>query len=56
MIFDLTAALEARRRARLWGAIKEAAALIQSCADPQKQWRAMHELRKLQSMLGNPVL
>jgi|GEM_PF-2168782 hypothetical protein len=56
MIYDLTTALEARRRARLWGAIKTAAALIQSCPDPQRQWRAMHELRKLQARLGNPTL
>lgn len=56
MIYDLTAALEARRRARLWGAIKTAAALIQSCPDPQRQWRAMAELRKLQARLGNPTL
>jgi ATP-dependent protease HslVU (ClpYQ) peptidase subunit len=55
-MFDLTAALEARRRARLWGAIKTAAAMIQNCPDLQKQWRAMHELRKLQAMLGNPAL
>jgi hypothetical protein len=56
MTFDLTAAIEARRRARLWGAIKEAAALIQACEDQQNQWRAMHELRRLQAMLGNPSL
>ncbi len=55
-MFDLTASLEARRRARLWAAIKEAAALIQSCPDPQRQWRAMAELRKLQAMLKNPKL
>lgn len=56
MTYDLTKAIEARRRARLWGAIKEAAALIQACDDTQKQWRAMSELRKLQAMLGNPSL
>lgn len=56
MTYDLTSALESRRRARLWGAIKEAAAMIHACPDPQKQWRAMHELRRLQAMLGHPAL
>ena len=56
MAFDLTASLEARRKARLARAILDAAELIRNCPDPQKQWRATHELRKLQSRLRNPVL
>lgn len=55
-MFDLTKSIEARRRARLRGAIKTAAAMIQACPDPQKQWRAMRELRRLQAMLGSPSL
>jgi len=56
MAFDLTAAIEARRKARLTRAILDAAELIRSCPDLQKQWRATHELRKLQKRLKNPVL
>ena len=56
MAFDLTASLEARRKARLARAILDAAELIRNCPDPQKQWRAMAELRKLQVRLKNPVL
>lgn len=55
-MFDLTAAIEARRRARLVAAIKTAARMISDCPDPHRQWRAMHELRKLQTRLRNPVL
>jgi hypothetical protein len=53
---DLTAQITLKERQRIAGAIKEAAAMIQACPDPQKQWRAMHELRKLQAMLGSPSL
>jgi len=56
MAFNLTAAIEANRKARLTRAILDAAELIRNCPDPQKQWRATHELRKLQSRLRNPVL
>lgn len=55
-MFDLTKALEAQRRAKLVRAIKTAAKLIQDCPDERKQWRAMHQLRKLQVQLRNPVL
>ncbi len=55
-MFDLTASLESHRRAKLVRAIKEGAKLIADCPDPQKQWRAMHELKKLQVRLRNPVL
>lgn len=54
--YDLTASIEAHRRAKLVRAIKEAARMIADCPDPQKQWRACHELRKLQVRLKNPVL
>jgi hypothetical protein len=30
--------------------------LIADCPDPQRQWAAMRELRKLQQMLGNPAI
>jgi hypothetical protein len=53
---DLTAYLERQRKAKLVAAIKTAARLIQDCPDPQKQWRAMHELRKLQIRLNYPTL
>lgn len=56
MAFDLTASLDARRKTRLARAILDAAELIRNCPDPQKQWRATHELRKLQARLRNPVL
>lgn len=56
MAFDLTASLESHRRAKLVRAIKEAARLIADCPDEQKRWRCMHELRKLQVQLKNPVL
>lgn len=55
-MFDLTASLEAHRRAKLVGAIKEAARMIADCPDEQKRWRCMHELRKLQARLKYPVL
>jgi hypothetical protein len=53
---DLTAYLERQRKAKLVAAIKTAAKLIQDCPDPQKQWRAMAELRKLQARLNYPTL
>lgn len=55
-MFDLTESLEAQRRAKLTAAIKTAAKLIADCPDERKQWKAMHELRKLQIRLRNPVL
>ena len=55
-MFNLTQSLEAQRRAKLVGAIKEASRLIADCPDPQRQWLAMRELRKLQQMLGNPAI
>jgi len=56
MTFNLSAHLEAHRKAKLVAAIKTAAKLIADCPDEQKRWRAMHELRKLQIRLKNPVL
>lgn len=56
MAFDLTASLEAHRRAKLVRAIKEGARLISECPDERKQWAAMHKLRQLQKMLGNPSI
>jgi hypothetical protein len=53
---DLTAYLERQNKAKLVAAIKTAAKLIQDCPDPQKQWRAMAELRKLQARLNYPTL
>lgn len=56
MAFDLTDFIERQRKAKLVAAIKEAAKLIADCPDLHKQWKAMHELRKLQVRLRNPVL
>jgi hypothetical protein len=53
---DLTGYLERQRKAKLVAAIKTAARMIQDCPDPQKQWRAMHLLRKLQARLNYPTL
>ncbi len=53
---DLTAYIERQNRAKLKAAIKTAARMIQDCPDPQRQWRAMAELRKLQIRLKYPVL
>ena len=53
---DLTAYLERQRKAKLVAAIKTAARLIQDCPDPQNQWLAMHQLRKLQARLKYPAL
>jgi hypothetical protein len=55
-MFDLTAQLDRQRKAKLRAAINTAAQMIADCPDPQKQWRAMHELRKLQQRLKYPVL
>ena len=55
-MFHLTAFIDRNRKAKLVGAIKEAARLINECPDPQRQWRAMHELRKLQAMLNHPAI
>jgi hypothetical protein len=55
-MFHLTAFIDRQRRQKLAGAIKEAARLISDCPDPQRQWRAMHELRKLQAMLNHPAI
>lgn len=55
-MFELSAFIDRQRKAKLVGAIKEASKLIADCPDPQKQWLAMRELRKLQSRLRNPVL
>ena len=55
-MFDLTDFMERQRKAKLVRAIKTAAKLIADCPDPQKQWKAMHELRKLQVRLKYPVL
>lgn len=53
-MFDLTKHLEAHRRQKLAGAIKEAARLIAQCPDERKQWEAMRELRQLQAQMGYP--
>lgn len=55
-MFDLTKHLEAQRRQKLAGAIKEAARLIADCPCPHRQWKAMRKLRLLQERLKNPVL
>ena len=55
-MFKLTDYIEQQRRAKLVAAIKTAAKLIQDCPDERKQWRALHELRKLQVQLKNPAL
>jgi hypothetical protein len=55
-MFDLTAFIDRQRKQKLAGAIKEASRLIADCPDPERQWLAMRELRKLQAMLGNPAI
>ena len=55
-MFHLTAFIDRQRKQKLAGAIKEASRLIADCPDPQRQWLAMRELRKLQQMLGNPAI
>ena len=55
-MFELTAFIDRQRKQKLVGAIKEASRLIADCPNPQKQWLAMRELRKLQQMLGNPAI
>jgi len=50
-MFDLTQSITEAERQRIAGAIKIAARMIQACPDERRQWRAMHELRKLQRML-----
>jgi hypothetical protein len=55
-MFHLTAFIDRQRKQKLAGAIKEASKLIADCPDPERQWLAMRELRKLQQMLGNPAI
>ena len=55
-MFELTAFIDRSRRQKLVGAIKEASRLIADCPDPQKQWAAMRELRKLQERLKHPAI
>ena len=55
-MFELTAFIDRNRKAKLVGAIKEGARLINECQDERKHWAAMHELRKLQLMLKNPAI
>ncbi len=55
-MFELTAFIDRQRKQKLVAAIKEGARLINECPDPQRQWRAMHELRKLQAMLNHPAI
>lgn len=55
-MFHLTAFIDRSRKAKLVGAIKEASKLIADCPDPQKQWLAMRELRKLQERLNYPAI
>jgi hypothetical protein len=55
-MFHLTAFIDRSRKAKLVGAIKEASRLIADCPDPERQWLAMRELRKLQQMLNNPAI
>ena len=55
-MFDLTAYLETQRKQKLVGAIKEAAKLIQDCPCPERQWKALRELRVLQERLKSPML
>jgi hypothetical protein len=55
-MFHLTAFIDRQRKQKLAGAIKKASRLIADCPDPQRQWLAMRELRKLQQMLNNPAI
>lgn len=50
MLFDLTAHIAASRREKARRYVIMAAKMIAACPDPQRQWRAMHELRKLQKI------
>lgn len=49
-MFDLTQSLANHRRAKAQFYIVLAARLIVQCPDEQKRWRAMHQLRKLQTL------
>lgn len=51
-MFDLTESLAADRRRKAARYIRIAAQMIAGCQDQQRQWRAMHELRKLQALLA----
>jgi hypothetical protein len=55
-MFELTAFIDRSHKAKLVGAIKEASRLIADCPDPQRQWLAMRELRKLQERLKYPAI
>ena len=55
-MFELTAFIDRQRKQKLAGAIKEASKLIADCPCPERQWRAMRELRRLQAMLNNPAI
>ena len=55
-MFHLTAFIDRQRKAKLVGALKEASRLIADCPDPERQWLAMRELRKLQLMLKSPAI
>ena len=56
MAFDLTNFIERQRKAKLVRAIKEAAKLIADCPCPERQWKALRQLRLLQERLRNPVI
>lgn len=49
MAFDLTDHIINQERARRAGIIKIAAREINTCPDPGKRWKAVQELRKMQT-------
>lgn len=49
-MFDIEAHIALQRRLTAQAYIRVAARLIADCPDPQRQWRAMAELRKLQKI------
>jgi len=50
-MFNLTEKLTLQRNSSLAGAIKIAAKMITTCDCPDKRWKALQELRKLQNMI-----
>jgi len=50
-MFNLTEKLTLQNKNNLAGAIKIASKMIASCDCPDKRWKALQELRKLQNMI-----
>ena len=51
MTYDLTSALETKRRNEYAAAVKQACKEISACPDPDKRWLALRVLRVLQDRI-----